>query len=353
MFLWIISKREECLRNLVIFIPIFIIFSIQVIFFSFNLAVSPMEQYYIPSEQANNLYQEIQVLWIALFGDSILTIRCLSVISALGIFFLTSHLIYLVSKDSLISLVIPSIYIFFPSVTFAFSSALPLAFISFFSLIGFIVLLSSIGWRASLVVGGICAILPFLSVFGFCLSIALFIFSFSQPRTQIQWFILVLSFILVFGLCQYFFPISYFHNLYMNTSADLLYYFSVILRIYAFIWFLLFSGICFLLFVPSLRYIIGGSFLTNITFIYLSFFSSLICFIFISPFSRGMIEVNFTPLICLACIVIVPFSLWVKYIMPNIRSLWVWIIIPVIMYCSFWLILAPVDLLDFPFSLLK
>ena len=63
--------------------------------------------------EKRNLYQEIQVLWIALFGDSILTIRCLSVISALGIFFLTSHLIYLVSKDSLISLVIPSIYIFY------------------------------------------------------------------------------------------------------------------------------------------------------------------------------------------------------------------------------------------------
>ena len=94
MLLWIISKREERLRNLVVFIPIFIVFCIQLIFFSLNLSVSPMEQYYIPMEQANILYQDIQVLWMNVFGDSILALRSLSVISSLGVFFLTSHLIY-------------------------------------------------------------------------------------------------------------------------------------------------------------------------------------------------------------------------------------------------------------------
>ena len=45
-----------------------------------------------------------------------------------------------------------------------------------------------------------------------------------------------------------------------------------------------------------------------------------------------------------------PLIVWVKRVMPQVKSLGAWIVFPVIMYSSFWVILGPIDPGKFPYS---
>jgi 4-amino-4-deoxy-L-arabinose transferase-like glycosyltransferase len=45
-----------------------------------------------------------------------------------------------------------------------------------------------------------------------------------------------------------------------------------------------------------------------------------------------------------------PLIVWVRRIMPQVKSIWAWIAFPVIMYSCFWVILGPIDPGKFPYS---
>lgn len=45
-----------------------------------------------------------------------------------------------------------------------------------------------------------------------------------------------------------------------------------------------------------------------------------------------------------------PLILWVRRIMPNVKSLFAWLVFPVVMYSCFWVVLGPVRPAKFPYS---
>ena len=45
-----------------------------------------------------------------------------------------------------------------------------------------------------------------------------------------------------------------------------------------------------------------------------------------------------------------PAIVWIRWIMPTIRSFWAWVLLPVVMYSCFWLVLGPIDPLRFPYG---
>ena len=45
-----------------------------------------------------------------------------------------------------------------------------------------------------------------------------------------------------------------------------------------------------------------------------------------------------------------PAIVWIRWVMPTIRSFWAWVLLPVIMYSCFWVVLGPIDPLRFPYG---
>lgn len=45
-----------------------------------------------------------------------------------------------------------------------------------------------------------------------------------------------------------------------------------------------------------------------------------------------------------------PAIVWIRWVMPTIRSFWVWVLLPVVMYSCFWMVLGPNDPLRFPYG---
>ena len=55
-------------------------------------------------------------------------------------------------------------------------------------------------------------------------------------------------------------------------------------------------------------------------------------------------------LLSLGVIAVLPMVVWIRRVMPQLRSLPVWILLPVVMYSCFWVILGPIDLNAFPYD---
>ncbi|MCB2108133.1 MAG: hypothetical protein KDE14_10550 [Rhodobacteraceae bacterium] len=64
----------------------------------------------------------------------------------------------------------------------------------------------------------------------------------------------------------------------------------------------------------------------------------------------GEVLTSFAYVLPLAVIGAVPLAIWVRFVMPTVKSLAAWILFPVIMYSGFWLALGPVGLDRFPYA---
>ncbi len=58
----------------------------------------------------------------------------------------------------------------------------------------------------------------------------------------------------------------------------------------------------------------------------------------------------FNSILPLGVMLTLPMVLWIRFVMPQIRSVWIWILLPVVMYSCFWVVLGPIDLDAFPYD---
>jgi len=58
-------------------------------------------------------------------------------------------------------------------------------------------------------------------------------------------------------------------------------------------------------------------------------------------------------LLALGVLAVLPMVIWIRRVMPQLRSLLVWILLPVVMYSCFWVVLGPINLNSFPYDQLK
>lgn len=52
----------------------------------------------------------------------------------------------------------------------------------------------------------------------------------------------------------------------------------------------------------------------------------------------------------LAALAMTPAVVWVRWVMPAIRSFWAWVLLPVVMYSCFWVVLGPIAPDRFPYG---
>jgi hypothetical protein len=74
--------------------------------------------------------------------------------------------------------------------------------------------------------------------------------------------------------------------------------------------------------------------------------------------SLGFLQTSQLTLAMATCVPFVlfaawPLAVWVRHVMPQIRSFWAWVAFPVVMYSCFWVVLGPIKSDRFPYTHLQ
>jgi hypothetical protein len=295
---------------------------------------------------------ELEVMWLG---------RAIACVCAVLSLFLLSRVITGWTGDAVVGASASLALLLFPSTAFVYALSVPIALLVFLFLLGvWLATVADGGARTfvPLVIGGIAAALPFLAVAGFYLSVVLLTLTVIE-RPPKRFLVMVGgATVLSVSVLSLAFPMTESAN---RISLD---FWSLpvlldgavlvdwIVRPYAMLW----LGLAFSLFgvlgSRPLRQRICSVLARRLVVIAIVF-----CFAVIglaagyrdasTDLSRAL---GFNALLPLGVMLTLPMVLWIRFVMPQIKSVWIWILLPVVMYSCFWVVLGAIDLGAFPYD---
>jgi len=272
-----------------------------------NLAVFPMETAYMDG-QGSPLSSTIWRLWAFAFGSDVIVARSLSVLCALVAIGLTYRVGVALCRDHVSAAFLALSYILFPPLVGIFSLATPHALTAVLSLFAVALILKpgspSKWWRAV--------------VAGFLVLVALLIGVDDVPADNL---------------------------LGANKSAVL----DAVIMPYAMLWVAVLIGFI-ALGNATLRERIGGVGVWVVGTAPTVAIAFLVGFTFIGGWEIGQLSGAVGYVFGVAILGVLPFILWVRFVMPEVRAMLAWIAFPVIMYSGFWAVLGPIDRESFPYN---
>ena len=272
------------------------------------LPVFPTELAYA-NGQGGWLFSTIRRFWELAFGDNIMVIRGLSILFALGAILLAYLVGRILSGDQTVGAFLALGFVLFPPMVGIFSLATPHALATFLSL-GAVIL--SVKPRRH-------TVRCWRSIVAFVLMAMAVIISLNGlPANKLA-----------------------------GTNQDTI--ISAVLVPYSMLWIGALTGL-----VASLSPEVsermglagiwiarGASALVVGLLLVLFFFRDM-------PMGQYMVMVGYVFGICLMGVL--PLIVWVRVVMPNVRSILAWLIFPVIMYSGFWVVFGSIDQGFFPYN---
>jgi len=269
-----------------------------------NLAIFPMETAYM-SGQGSVLFSTIWRHWEFAFGVDVLAVRSLSAFCALVAIYLTYRIGVIICGDPVSAAFLTLSYILFPPLAGIFSLATPHALASTLALFAIFLILkpsSPFRWWRAAAAGSLCLVAILVSVD-------------DVPADSLG-------------------------------GATVL---SALVMPFAMLWIGVLIGFT-ALGNTKLRDRMGDVGVWVVWAAPTAAMALLVSLPFIVGWETGQLLGAVGYIFGAAALGVLPFILWVRFIMPEVRALLAWIAFPVIMYSGFWVVLGPIDRESFPYS---
>jgi hypothetical protein len=330
-------------------------FGAHLALFLLYAAPSDLEAEYITPAEAWTFYSALVSGWGVVFGPSLFAARALSAISALAALILVARLALRWSGDQTTGAALPLGLILFPPTAYIFAQATPHALAALLTVAAISVVTSKPGPRPAVAMakaGLLCALLAALHKTGIGLCAAVIVMALVQMgigRTSLTLISVTAAGLLV---VWFLFPISpadlpFDNQLSMTFEATLT---SEVIRPYAMIWVALSFSVIALIGSKALRALLDQNGVRRSTVLMMVFALALSWMILSPDISPGERLTAFNTILVLGLLAAMPMVMWIRLVMPHIRSIFVWILLPVIMYSCFWVVLSPIDPQGFPYS---
>lgn len=305
-------------------------------------------------EEAATAYDAILVAWRAIAGDSLLAMRALSLLFGALAIMLTFRVGRRLTQDPVAAAFFTLAFVLFPPLVAAFSSATPHALIVLLALGALELILSAPGQSLS------AAIIPIgtAAVLG-CIGVVM------APAEAVLMPVWLLWCGVLSGRWAFAFPalittlVSALVSLWAGgqtnpidpdlsaighdtlTTALFMPYAMLIVAT-------LLSAIAS--FSPLVRQTIGRVRLTTVLLGPFIGTGVLLGCVALGWLSIGQLVTAASTVLPFALFASWPLIVWVRRVMPQVRSLAAWIVFPVVMYSCFWVILGPIDPGKYPYS---
>ncbi|MEQ9446294.1 MAG: hypothetical protein RJS98_12075 [Rhodospirillaceae bacterium] len=246
-------------------------------------------------------------------------------------------------------------FLLFPATAFVYGLFVPIAMLVFLFLLGVwlaTVIKSGARFLVPLLIGGIVAALPFLASGGFYLSAALLCLV-AIERPPKRFLMIAAGAVVLSGVAlSYSFPgrENIVPKAWGFVSAPVL--LDGVVRPYAMLWLGLAFSFCSALGSKSLRQRLSSVLVRRLVVIAIVFCLAMLSMI-IGDRDGGTdlsLALALNAILPLGVMLTLPMVMWVRFVMPQIKSVWIWILLPVVMYSCFWVVLGPIDLGAFPYD---
>lgn len=330
-----------------------LVFAGHLMFFAFGLDMTPLEVAYVAD---SGLYGTLVNALQMLVSVEFLIARYLSVVCAIISIILMANVCEGWCGDSIVGACLPAGLLLFPVSAYIFALSIPFALMLLLSLLSlrFATATGKVSLlRNAVIPAGLSGIVIFLDWSGIGLAVAIALAVMVTHRTLSISFAYTAALVVAVVLLSIFYPLPTEPNV-LPPSVEVLTATSVdgLLMPYAMLWVGLAFSLAALGLSRSLRQRMGNSLLHRSALAILVFGVALIWLTASYPTSAGyMIALN--AVIGLGVLACIPMVLWIRWVMPSIKSVWVWILLPVVMYSCFWVILGPIDWAGFPYDQLS
>lgn len=244
-------------------------------------------------------------------------------------------------------------FVLFPVATYAFALALPYAPLALVFILSLVLIAKAQSKEANalLVTAGVLsANLPFIHSAGAALFAIVIGAAFLERRSGrgFAWFLCAtgLTAALIFGL-----TLSDDRSSLIITSkargAEAL---VPIFQGYAMIWVAQVFSIIALAGSRALRVRLGAQGVYRSVAFLIGSCVATISLIFVPIPAEENLNIAFSGVLVVGVLASLPMVMWIRLIMPKVRSVAIWIALPVIMYSCFWVVLGPIDLDGFPYD---
>lgn len=280
------------------------------------------------------------------------TIACASAILSL---FLINKVLSAWTGDGVVGASAALGFLLFPATAFVYGLFVPIAMLVLLFLLG-VWLATVIDCGAHilvpLLIGGIAAALPFLAIGGFYLSAALLCLV-AIERPPKRFLMIAAGAVVLFGVALSF-SLPGIENIVPKAwgfvSMPVL--LDGVVRPYAMLWLGLVFSFCSALGSKSLRQCLSSVLVRRLAVIAIVFCLAMLSMI-IGDRDGGTdlsLALAFNAILPLGVMLTLPMVLWIRFVMPQVKSIWIWILLPVVMYSCFWVVLGPIDLSAFPYD---
>lgn len=329
-----------------------VLFLAHMTVFGAYVPLTEHELMYWHGQAADTLYGTVLHGVDRLFGPSVFVARSVSMVSGLLTLMLAASLADRWSGDALCGAALGLGLLLFPTVAYGFAQGTPYGLISLCTVLAIYLIVSgNVGRARVLSTGVLCAVLPFLHPVGIGAAGLILVFAAWQWQARP----LLLQFIfaggVVFIVLAVFWPalpdVSVSSS--GNQSAQPGWYTALVVP-YAMVWVAWIFSVLALLASKPLRGILAAegvkrSWLMVSGFLILTLGAPLV------PLRLDeTLNMVFTPLVVVGVVAALPMVMWIRLVMPQLKSIVVWIILPVVMYSCFWVVLGPIDLGGFPYD---
>ena len=350
------QSQTKMLAAYSIFLVISLSFVAHLTLFLLYVWPSSLETVY-GSNNSVQAFHLAQLFLRAVFGSSILVDRLPSVVSATATLFLIFRLATRWSGDALSGAGLTLGFTLFPIAVYMFSQALPHALTTLvFTAALYLISIDGNKSRyiAPVAAALMCASLLFLHGTGFVLFAVLLCLTFLELGNFWRSLAFLVVTVLAVALGISFldpvgvpdFPL----DLMTKFPNDL--WLVTVLQTYPMIWVAQFFAILSLFGSRPLRQLLAQEGVYRSLFLLAGFFASTSVLGLSQLPPHESVEMAFAPLLSLGVLASLPMVMWIRLIMPRVRSVVIWITLPVIMYSCFWVVLGPIDLNGFPYNLL-
>ncbi len=296
-----------------IFGAVFLAFAAHLALFLTSVPQTQLEQSLLSEEATSSFYTILLQGLGDLTGSPLYAGRILSACCALATLVLVARYGKRISDDEICGTTLPLGFVLFPPLAFIFSQATPHAVLALFC-IAVVVLVDRLRQSGSsitrLMVGLVCAVL---------IAVGLAVLP-NTPATRLPG----------------------------STSLA-----AAILQPYAMLWAALGFSLLALIGSKALRNVLMPSGVRHAVMRLGIFALALGWVFFVSGNDPQNLGITFSSVFVFGLLAVLPMVMWIRMVMPRLRSILVWILLPVVMYSCFWVILWPIDLDGFPYDQLE
>ncbi len=332
-----------------------VVFTAHLILFLLYASTSALEAEYRTPLETGTAYSAFLAGWGMIFGQSLFATRIISAFCALATVVFMARITVRWSGDEATGAALPLGLVLFPPTAFIFTQSTPHAMTALLTVLAVTAVTCESDQRrpmALIKAGLICALLPTLHAMGLGLSVAILVIAFIQlgfSRVMLTFSAGTAAGIIGLGFLFHLSPEAFpQERLFQETTGVT--WMSAVMRHYAMLWVALAFSVMALAGSRALRDVLGQNGVRRSVAL-LAAFAIALMWMMLNPGgspNNGTLAIN--AVLVLGIMAAMPMVLWVRLIMPRIRSVFIWILLPVIMYSCFWVVLGPIDLQGFPYD---